>query len=286
MQLTLMSMNLCYAGRSDADGRPDDRWPQEADIVRKVRPDILLAQEAHGWGADPRLQAAAERDLDMRAHLAPSRSGAHTVLMHRTDTIGWRHWETKYADQTLHGFGVAVLDVLADPKVTTPLTAISAHLSPFSALAAAQEAQLMIARVYRYGGMGLIGGDINHCAPGDSEPDWDSVPPYNRSSRCHRRHRPSSEPFRANHIVGQTLADGDLRDVAAHLATDNPCSGELRAPTGRGGVRVDQIWVTANMVEAVLGYRQIDTGRASDHNAIVVTLDTNTLHDIEQRTWI
>ncbi|WP_433464045.1 hypothetical protein [Spirillospora sp. CA-128828] len=286
MQLTLMSMNLQYAGRSDADGRPDDRWPQEAEIVRKVRPDILLAQEAHGWMADPRLQAAAERDLDMRAHVAPSRSGAHTVLMHRTDTIRWRHWETKYADQTLHGFGVAVLDLLADPKVKTPLTVITAHLTPYSAHAAAQEAQVMLGRVYRYGGMGLIGGDINHCPPGDTEPDWDSVPPYNRSSRCHRRHLPPQEPFRANHIVGQTLADGDLHDVAAHLATDNPSSTELRAPTGHGGIRVDQVWVTANMVNTVLGYRQIDTGRASDHNAIVVTFSTDALHDVQERTWI
>lgn len=285
MQLAVMSLNLQYAGRMDADGRPDDRWPRQVEIVQKVRPDILLAQEAHGWMDDPRLQAAAERDLGMRAHVAPSRSGAHTALMHRTDTMAWRHWETKYADQTLHGFGVAVLDVLADPKVKVPLTVIPAHLNPFSAQQAAQEAQLMIARVNRYGGMGILGGDINHCPPGDPDPDWTAVPPYNRSSRCLRRYDEHGEPWRGNPIVGLTLRDGELTDVAAHIAGSTG-SAESREPTGKhGGIRCDQLWVTKNMVGSILGYRKVKTGEASDHDAIVATFDSAALREVEPQTW-
>ncbi|RFS81453.1 hypothetical protein D0T12_31375 [Actinomadura spongiicola] len=60
---------------------------------------------------------------------------------------------------------MAILDVVADPEVRVPLTAISAHLNPYSVLAAAPEAQLLAARLYRYGGMGVIGSDINHIPP-------------------------------------------------------------------------------------------------------------------------
>ncbi|MFI0411836.1 hypothetical protein [Actinomadura sp. 3N508] len=289
MQLIVMSLNFQYAGRMDSDGRPDHRWPDQVDIIRKVDPHILLGQEAHGWGADPRLQAAAEDDLGMRAHVAPSKSGAHTVVMHRTDVLEWRHWETKYHDETRHGFGVAVFDLTADPEVTVPLTVISAHLHPSSVQKAAMEAQVLIERLYRYGGMGLIGGDINHLSPADTDPDWEAVPPYNRSSRCHRRLGPQ-EPWLGNPLVGQTLHDGDLLDVAALIAMrlNNPAADkELFAPTGHhGGVRTDQIWVTDNMTDAVLGYQRIDTGQATDHDAVVATIDTAPLHKVQARAWI
>ncbi|TDD31206.1 endonuclease/exonuclease/phosphatase family protein [Actinomadura sp. KC06] len=283
-----MTLNFRYGGRADARGRPDDRWGDLVEIIRKVEPDLLLGQEAHGWAVDPRLQADAEDDVGLRAHVAPSRSGAHTVVMHRTSTLRWRQWETKYAHDTHHGFGVAVLDVLADPEVQVPLTAISAHLNPYSVLAAAQEAQLLAARLYRYGGMGVIGGDINHLPPGDPEPDWESVPPYNRSSRCQRRYLPDQE-WCADREVGFTLADAGLLDVAALIATRQPAPGtaeELLVPTGHhGGVRTDQIWVTDNMTEAVCDYRRVGTGQASDHDATLTTIQTTALHHVEAREW-
>ncbi|MGH3238800.1 MAG: hypothetical protein ACRDNL_00370 [Spirillospora sp.] len=284
MLFTVMALNFQYGGRRDADGRPDDRWPDLVGIVSKEKPDLLLGQEAHGWGGFPRLQAAAEDALGMRAHVAPSPSGAHTVVMHRTDTLQWRRWETRYARETLNGFGVGVLDLIADPKVKVPLTAIPVHLNPYSVQRAATEAQLLIGRLYRYGGMGLMGGDINHPAPGDPEPDWDSVPPYNRSSRCHRRSHPD-EPWRGNTLVGQTLRDADLVDAAAHMAAHTEDTG-LLAPTARhGGIRTDQIWVTDNMTDAVADYRRIPTGQASDHDAILVTIDTAALRQVQARPW-
>ncbi|MFI0406559.1 hypothetical protein [Actinomadura sp. 3N508] len=289
MQLTVMSLNFKYAGRTDSDGRPDPRWPDQVDIIRKVDPHILLGQEAHGWEADPRLQADAEHDLGMRAHVAPSKSGAHTVVMHRPDVLRWRHWETKYARESRHGFGVAVFDVIADPKMKVPLTVISAHLHPSSAQKAATEAQVLIERLYRYGGMGLLGGDINHLGPADTDPDWSTVPPYNRSSRCYRRAVPDG-PWLGNPLVALTLADGDLYDVAELIADregDEAADKELLAPTGHnGGVRTDQFWVTDNMADAVLGYQRIPTGKASDHDAIVATIDTAALHEVEAREWI
>jgi endonuclease/exonuclease/phosphatase family metal-dependent hydrolase len=284
MQLAIMSVNTQYGGWQGSDGRPQTRWPGLVDVITGVRPHILLLQEAHGWQVDPRQQANAEADLGMRALVAPSRSGGHTAVMYDTRVLRWQQFETKYAGETHHGFGVAVLDLLHERGPGVPLTVISAHLHPYSARKAASEADLLAGRVHRYGGMGLIGGDINHVPPGDPEPDWTTVPPYNRSSRCRRR-ADLDDPWRANTIVGETLRDADLVDVAAHLA-DTTGDTRYRAPTARqGGVRADQIWITPNLLPALTGYRQITTKPFSDHDAIVVTLDTTHLHHVSDREW-
>ncbi|TDD27372.1 hypothetical protein E1287_34720 [Actinomadura sp. KC06] len=289
MLLTTMSLNFQYAGRTDSRGRPDDRWPDQVDIIRKVNPDLLFGQEAHGWMSDPRLQADAEDDLGMRAHVAPSRSGAHTVLMFRPDVLRWRQWETKYAYETHHGFGVGVFDIIADPEVKVPLTALTGHLIPYSVQKASIEAQVWIGRLYRYGGMGVIGADVNSQGVADDDPDWCAVPPYNRSARCHRRIGPDG-PWLGNPLVAQTLSDGDLFDVANLISArlDDPVADkELFAPTGHhGGVRTDQFWVTRNMCEAVTGYRRIATGKAGDHDGVVSTYETTALHHAEYFEWV
>ncbi|TDB71212.1 hypothetical protein E1264_42550 [Actinomadura sp. KC216] len=289
MLLTAMTLNFQYGGRSDTRGRPENRWPALVDIVKKVSPDLLFGQEAHGWMTDPRLQAEAEDSLGMLAKVAPSKSGAHTVIMYRPEVLEWKHWETKYGfEESRHGFGVAVFDITADPKVTVPLTAISAHLHPSSLLRAAMEADVLVERIYRYGGMGIIGGDINYQGIDDDDPDWEKAAPYFRAARCHRRSGPDV-PWLGNTLVAQTLSDGDLYDVANLIATrlDDPeADRELFAPTGHhGGIRNDQFWITDNMRDAVLGYCRVPTGDAGDHDAVVTTYETTALHDVEYLEW-
>jgi hypothetical protein len=143
--LTVMTLNIKEGG--------DGRWADLTALIREAGPDLLLLQECRGWADDDYQRlASAESDLGMRALIAPSRSGFHTVVM-STGRLTWKAWETRYASELLHGFGVAVF---ALSNVTLPLSVISAHLTPYSAAAAAQEAQLLIARVYRRGGLGIM----------------------------------------------------------------------------------------------------------------------------------
>lgn len=111
--------------------------------------------------------------------------------------------------------------------------------------------------------------DINHQPPGDREPPWDDVPAHDRSART-----VASDPgLRANHIVGQILARGDLIDVAAYLA-DQRDDPSLRAWTGQiGKVRTDQMHITKDLLPALVDYQRIDAKPGSDHDAVVAVLD-------------
>lgn len=201
--------------------------------------------------------------------MAPSPTGSHTAVAYRPAEFYHRQFETKYSRFTENGYGVAVLAHRDTDDAEPGLTVISAHLTAYSAAAAAQEAQRMIGRLHRYGARGILGGDLNHLPLGDPEPDWDSVEPYNRSSRCHPRASPT-EPWRGNRIVGHVLNTASLIDAAGHLA-DTTGRPHLREPTGKGGVRVDQFHTTPNLCHALLDYQRIPT--SSDHDAIVMTLD-------------
>ncbi len=280
VKYTIFSQNIQYGGTRDADGAHEDRWPGLVERITSVEPDVLLLQEADRWHTDARLKARAERELGMRAFVAPSpTTGLHTVAMVKHELRCSRPFEIKYSHLTHHGFGVAVLEL---PELAVPLTVISAHLHPNSAEAAAQEAQLIASRAYRYGGIGIVGGDINHVPLGDPEPDWGSVQPYNRSSRALRS---PDGTLKANRIVGEKLSLADLTDVAAHLA-DQRSDQSLRAVTARhGGVRVDQFHVTPPLVPAVLDYRRVDPGPYSDHWGIAVDIETDLLAGATASSW-
>lgn len=90
-------------------------------------------------------------------------------------------------------------------------------------------------------------------------------------ARCVRRSS-LDERWRADTIVGQTLRDGDLTDVAAYLA-DARDDTALRAPTAKAGlVRTDRIHVTPALVPAIRDYRQF-ASEFSDHHGLVATFN-------------
>jgi endonuclease/exonuclease/phosphatase family metal-dependent hydrolase len=157
---------------------------------------------------------------------------------------------------------------------------ISAHLCPYSAFTAAQEAAVLVGRAHRTGGpepaggYGIVAGDINHIPPGDTAPPWDQVPPHDRVARSVI----DADGTRyLNTIVGRTLADGALVDVAAHLAEVRKDPG-LRAWTGSTGmVRTDQIHITELLLPALVDYWTVAMGDLSDHDGVVARLDLDRL---------
>ncbi|MEU8272491.1 endonuclease/exonuclease/phosphatase family protein [Sphaerisporangium sp. NPDC049002] len=263
MLLRIMSWNVLHGAHREG------RWPRLAEIIRANEPSIVLLQECRGWlERDMSQVIAAENDLGMRVWVGFSASGGHTVLAHRRDLPVMAFESNPYT--LLHGYGAGRFAI---PGLPVPLVVISAHLTPYSVDAAAAEVRTLVARAYRYDGLGVIGGDLNSCPVGDPEPPWAEVQPYNRMIRCLPRETPD-EPWRANTIVGRTLTDGQMIDVAAHLA-DLRGDVSLRAATGRGRVRVDRFHVTAALRDAVVDYWRVDPDGASDHWGIVTVLDTD-----------
>lgn len=271
--VTVVSQNMAYSGLFTSSGERDPhRWDGLMATIDSHEPDILLLQEVGKWEDHNRQPIArAEQALGMRIVGITTRpAGGGTALMIRPNTIKWAQWEDRYSDQTLHGFGVGVLRL---PGLDTPLATISAHLNPFSAKAAVEEAQLLVARAYRYGGLGLIGGDINHFSHHDAPsaiPNPDHIPPYNRSSRWITTDAGDVVP---NRTVGRALRLGGLTDVAVHVAGQTGNSDVL-APTGRGKCRVDQFWATPPLVPAITGYAH-HPHKHSDHSLITMRLDTS-----------
>jgi endonuclease/exonuclease/phosphatase family metal-dependent hydrolase len=184
-----------------------------------------------------------------------------------------------------HGYCAPRFRVLGlERELPQPLVAISTHLTPYSAQTAAQEAQLLCARAYRYGGIAVVSGDINHVPLGDLEPDWTLVQPYNRTSRCLPRIS-ADDPWLGNRIVGQVFRDGEFTDVAAYFA-DQLQDPSLRRPTGKAGLlRVDQAHVTPALVPALREYRRVDPGERSDHYGIAFALDLDAADTTRTRAY-
>jgi len=266
--LTGMSQNAQYGAAWDG------RWQAMVKIIRGVRPDFLLLQEVD-WLADPNAAEAAEQALDMRLSVAPSRN-LPTAVAWNPAVLEHLGTETKYSTEMHHGYCAAQFQPRGQ-KLPVPLVAISTHLTPYSAEAAAQEVQLLIARAYRHGGIAMIGGDINHVPLHDPEIDWERVQPYNRTSRCLPRVREDS-PWIGNRIVGQRLRDGEFTDVAAHFGDTQP--------TGKAGLlRVDQAHGTPAMRPALRSYRRVDSRSASDHWGIAWTVDLTAIDTERVRAY-
>ncbi|MGF0173188.1 hypothetical protein ACQF36_22605 [Streptomyces sp. Marseille-Q5077] len=262
----------------------DGRWEGLVDVIRNVDPHLLLLQEVD-WLTDPEQAENARKALGMDLVVAPSKQ-LNTAVAWKAEVLEQLGTDTRYSATDLHhGYcGVQFKPLGLTQEWPAPLVAISTHLTPFSTEAAAQEAQLLVARAYRFGGIGLLGGDINHMPLGDEEPDWSLIQAHNRAARCLRREHPD-EPWRGNRVVGQVLRDGEMTDVAAHLAELQEDSS-LREPTGKAGrLRVDQCHITPPLVPALLDYWRVDPGDHADHYGIAVTLDLDQVDLSAARTY-
>ncbi|MGI5526823.1 hypothetical protein ACQEVX_05150 [Streptomyces syringium] len=274
MRLSVVVQNTALGALRDAWGNPEDRWPLIVQRIESIAepPDLVLFQEAADWEKYGHRQlASAMQDLDMDAMpIPPSSSGLPPVLLYRKETVGrWQNWLTDFSQETLHGFGVATFDV-GLPK---ELSVISAHLNPFSADKARAEAKLLATRAYRYGPYGIIAGDINYppAAPEHPAPDYESMRPYNRSART-RLPSESGGTVVPDRRVTEMLTYSGFVDAAWHLYKKTG-DKELLRRTGSDD-RIDQLWVTAPLAEAITEYRLLDDpADASDHAGLMVRLD-------------
>ncbi|MER5973308.1 endonuclease/exonuclease/phosphatase family protein [Streptomyces sp. NPDC002055] len=273
MELTVVVQNLGLGGLRSSSGDPEDRWPALAERIRGAgAPDLVLLQEACGWSEYGHRQLArAMDDLDLDAMpIPPSGSGIVPILLYRRETVGrWKIWNTDFADQSLHGFGVACFDV----GLPAPLAVVSCHLDPFVADRARDEAKLIATRAYRYGPYALIGGDLNYppAHPSSPAPDYATMRPYNIAART-RLPSEAGAPLVPDRRVTEMLAYAGYTDAAWHRYQQCGNRDLLRA-TGTDD-RIDAVWVSHPLREAITDYRLLDSpAGASDHHGLAVRLD-------------
>lgn len=279
MNLRVMVQNLSLGALYDGDGGPCDRWPLHAERINAVRPDLLLACEVvdwHRWGHKQLGRAMADLAMDA-CPLPPSGSGIGTALLYRKETVGrWVRWNTDFSQQTVHGFGVATFDL----GLSSPVAFVAAHLDPHSIHQAVIEAKLIGTRAQKYGPFGLVGGDVNYPPAHGPDPDMSEAKPFNIGARWRLPGPDEGGRLVPDRRVGLMLEHTGLVDTAWHLY-EQTGEAELLARTA-AMERVDQVWVTGALAPAVLTYRRLPGGAASDHDGLLVTLDLGLLAESAQ----
>lgn len=253
-----------------------DCLPIVADIITDAAAEVVAVQECPGQEHLEELAGL----LGYTYRIAPSPTGFHTGLLWRpglVEVVGG----DKYADQaigTWHGFTSSTLTSGSWPS---PITFISAHLIPHDVDTAVSEARFLQTRVRRHGHPGVLLGDLNHLALEGPEPNWDEISAHNRASRT-ILDQDDPDNVVGDRRMGLALTRGGLTDVAAHQAAvtgDN----RLFAITGVYGLmRVDQAWVTHELVDAITGYERLDHHGVTDHHPILVDLDLEEIAPIER----
>jgi hypothetical protein len=288
MDITVVVQNVGTGALHDGDGVPQDRWPALAQRINAAaeRVDAVLLCEVSGWHLYGHRQLArAMRDLDLDAlPLAPTRSGLGTAVFYRPQTLGrWARWNTDFAGETLHGFGVAGFEI---PGLSAPLCLVPMHLTPFDADAAVSEANLIATRGFKYGPYALLGGDVNYppADPGNPEPDFVQMRPYNLASRTLLDQQQADGRPVPDRRVARTLRHNGYVDAAWHLYQRTGDAQLLRRTATDD--RIDQIWVSAPLASAIHGYRVLDAPPgASDHDGLVLHLETDLIDTREPWTY-
>lgn len=273
MELSVNLQNIQH-GAVDKSG---DRWPLLAERLGRATPDVVLINEALGWGDDGEyLLKRAESDLGMTAlrPLPLARSGHHVVIMYRPGTIGAPlddTYNTDFAAQFEHGVAVAAWDI----GLPRPLAICTTHLSPFSPAEALIEAQKARWTSLRYGDRkrddhyySIIGADFN------SPPLFKSVADAKRMNVLDRAARFADAACTITDTdIAQAFADVGFIDTAELLYEQDKDERHL-ARTGRSD-RIDRILVTERLRRAVVRGARLDApAGAADHDGLGVTIDT------------
>lgn len=279
LQLTIVSMNVHHGALTRQDGSPDDRWNPMAALIRDLAPDILALQETAAWSQhNHQMLIRAEHSTGLRA-IRPI-PGHDTLVMYREPTVRWSQWEDRYSDVRDEA-GFAGVGVFRIPGVVSPLSIASVHLAPDSADLARIQAARISWRCRRYlgpdqeGENGVIIGDVNQPPLAhrldSAVPEPATLPAANLAGRW----RGSGEDLDLvpDRSVAELLRRSRWTD-AAHLIADRTGRTDVLAPTGRGGWRVDQAWVTEGLTPAVMEHQHLEVP-GTDHRGLLLVLDTD-----------
>jgi hypothetical protein len=273
MLLRALSLNTRHGGVLTPEGAADGRWSPMADLIRECGAHLVCLQETQSWTAHNRQQACrAEASTGLRM-LWPTINGRSQSLMYDPDVMRLLQWEDHYTSgQREPGWpGIAVFDI----GTRIPLATTSVHLAPYSSDRGRAQASLLAWRARRYGDLALVMGDFNHLpTPHRLDPplpDPESLPAANIAGRWDTDADGYLVPDRS---VAHLLARARYTDTA-QLVADRTGNPALLAPTGHGGgVRVDWALVTEPIVPAVVDHQAL-TVSGSDHDAVLVTVDTD-----------
>ncbi|MEU1307834.1 endonuclease/exonuclease/phosphatase family protein [Streptomyces cinnamoneus] len=270
MQITVMSQNLGRGGWKHSNGTIEDRWPQLAEAINGVHPDVLLGQEAEGWSADGHARLTrAEHDLDMDGILAPSPSGLGPVTMYRRDTLGRRTYlNHDFSEhETHHGFQTVGFDV---PCLPAKLAVGSVHLTPYDPARAESEVSFIGSRVLRPGGgFAVLGGDFNFAPVGGPEPAYERMLPFNAGSRLKVTDPENPGPPEPDRRVAWRIAAKGFVDVGWYLYQETGDDKLLQRTSSDD--RIDWILVSRPLVPCIIDYGVVSGG--SDHDGIWARLD-------------
>lgn len=266
MSLTVLTYNTLFAGK---DGTNGHRADAQVNLIKDIKPDVFLMQEAKGFETNGQTALhALEHAIGMRGFLAPApRTGQNICIFIRAPLrpISFD------ADGTNFHHVAATLKV-ASTDHTPPLTFIGVHLCPNGASVRRREAAYLAVQASS-DSYSLLAGDFNSASPYDSEPaNFDELPQHHRAR-----------------YIADDLAAAD-RSVLSHLGMAGwsdigHALGGSTVPTVPTAqfhgsefpiMRCDYLLATAPLARLARSYQVIrtpETDMASDHYPILASFE-------------
>jgi exodeoxyribonuclease III len=258
--MRLMTYNILRGGR-DADSAA--RLERISTLIRRVAPDVLVLNECNDFERDGhRTLHQLERELGMRAVLAPASSGYHVALFLR----GAQLLQTHLLDGELHHSAIGARLALGDVQ----LSIVAAHLCPFSGETRVAEAQLLTR--FLADGHALLLGDLNALSPHDAP----QLQPERWLPRRRVRHElPGSGGLLDTRAISVLEAAG-MVDLARAAGASAPTVQTPLCPGWQDyQLRIDYAFATLGAAERVQRVERIDgalADTASDHYPLLVEL--------------
>jgi len=268
MKLTVLTYNTLFAGR---DGSDDRRAQAQIGLIKDIKPDVFLMQEAKDFDANGSAWLfELEAQIGMRGFLAIAPRTGQNVAIFIREPLRAVSFETD---------GVHFHHVLATLKVALPdsdkqITFISAHLCPNGPEVRRREAAYLAVQAAP-DKLTLITGDFNSASPHDSEPEGFDV------LAAHHRARYLADDLRtADRSVMANLEAAGWVDVGHALKGSNvptvPTAGFKE--TEFAVMRCDYLLASQALAATAKSYqviRNADIDTSSDHYPVIATFEVS-----------
>jgi exodeoxyribonuclease-3 len=258
--MRLMTFNILTGG---VDAGDPARLAHICELVRGVRPDLLVLQECNGFERHGfRTLYQLERELGMRGVFVPSSTGYSVSFFSRVGQL----LETEGLDDQMHHTAIVATLLIGGERVRI----IGAHLCPFGGETRIAEVQHLL----RYIGKEhvFVVGDLNALSPRDAG----TINMRGWLPRRRARHQLAGGGGSLDTRAISALEDCELVDTFhARLGASAPatCQTRLRDGSQDYQVRIDYIFATAAANERVLRCERVDgplADSASDHYALFI----------------